>query len=695
MASTLSIKIPSVLSGLRRFAPGSDIGLALGVIALLSVLVLPLPTVLLDLGLALSITASVLVLMTALFLKRPLDFTSFPTLLLLTTLLRLSLDVATARLILSHGNEGPTAAGYVVAAFGGFLMGGDVVIGLIIFAILLVVNFMVITKGSGRIAEVAARFSLDAMPGKQMAIDADLSAGLIDEKAARSRRRELEEESGFYRAMDGAAKFVRGDAIAALIITTINIIGGLAIGIGRYGMPFADAASTFTTLTAGNGLVSQIPALLVSTAAGIVVTKGSTEGTADAALLRQLGGNPKPLAVAGGAAFVLALMPGLPMLPFMALAGLAGGGAWLRHKHPQSAPATDAPAAAADASGEAPLSEAMRIDPIRLELGFALLALAGGDSPRLTEQIKGLRRSMAQEMGFVLPPVRIQDNMQLEPNGYSIRIKEIESGRGQLRPGQLLAMNPKGGMPDLPGEATQEPAFGLPARWIAPAQKDEALLRSYTVVDPPSVLATHLTEVVRDAMPDLLSYAETQKLLDELPKEQSRLVADLIPSQITVGGVQRVLQALLAERVSIRDLPTILEGVQEACATGARAIPAIVAHVRSRLARQLSDSRTGPDGYIPLVTLSREWEMAFAESLAGPAEDRQLAMAPTKLQEFMQKFRSAMDLAAASGEAPVLLTGAAIRQHVRAVVERIRPATPVMAQTEIWPRARIRTVGTI
>jgi flagellar biosynthesis protein FlhA len=302
---------------------------------------------------------------------------------------------------------------------------------------------------------------------------------------------------------------------------------------------------------------------------------------------------------------------------------------------------------------------------------------------------------MAAEMGFVVPPVRIQDNMQLEPNAYSIRIKEIEAGAGQLRPGQLLAMNPKGGMPDLPGEATQEPAFGLPARWIAPAQKDEALLRSYTVVDPPSVLATHLTEVVRDAMPDLLSYAETQKLLDELPKEQSRLVADLIPAQITTGGVQRVLQALLAERVSIRDLPTILEGAQEACATGARAIPAIVAHVRSRLARQLSDARTGPDGYIPLVTLGADWETAFAESLAGPAEDRQLAMAPSKLQEFMQKFRAAMDTAATSGEAPVLLTSATIRHHVRAVVERIRPATPVMAQTEISPRARIRTVGTI
>src|ERR1700744_146688 len=331
--------LPPLTARIRQFAPGGDVGLALGVVALLSVLVLPLPPLLLDLGLSLSVTASVLVLMVALFLKRPLVFSSFPTLLLLTTLLRLSLNVAVTRLVLSHGYEGPLAAGHVVAAFGGFLMGGDVLIGLIIFSILLVVNFMVITKGSGRIAEVAARFSLDAMPGKQMAIDADLSSGLIDEKEARRRRRELEEESGFYGAMDGAAKFVRGDAIAALIITVINILGGLAIGLLRHGMSFADAAATFTTLTAGDGRVAHIPSLLVSTAAGIVVTKGGMEGTADAALIRQLGRSPKPLAMAAGAAAVLALLPGLPALPFIVLAGLAGGGAWLRHNNPIGAEA--------------------------------------------------------------------------------------------------------------------------------------------------------------------------------------------------------------------------------------------------------------------------------------------------------------------------------------------------------------------
>jgi flagellar biosynthesis protein FlhA len=686
--------LPLLASRVRRYAPGSDVGLAIGVVALLSVLILPLPTMLLDFGLAISLTAAVLVLMVALFLTRRLDFTSFPTLLLLTTLLRLSLNVAVTRMILSHGNEGPLAAGHVVAAFGGFLMGGDVVIGVIVFGILLVVNFMVITKGSGRIAEVAARFSLDAMPGKQMAIDAEMSAGLIDEKVARRRRKDLEAESGFYGAMDGAAKFVRGDAIAGLIITVINIVGGLAIGMVEHGMAFADAAATFTTLTIGDGLVSQIPALLVSTAAGIVVTKGGIEGSADAALVRQLGGNPKPLAMAAGAAAVLALLPGLPALPFLALAGLAGGGAWMRFKHPATAPDAEAAPVAAIRT-EPPIADSLRIDMMRLELGYGLLALAGGDSPRLTEQIKSLRRAIASEMGFVLPPVRIQDNMQLPADTYVIRVKEIEAGKGELRPTMLLAMDPKGSAPGLPGEATREPAFGLPALWIAPSVKEEALFRGCTVVDPPSVLTTHLTEIVRENMAELLSYAETQKLLDELPREQQKLVSDLVPGQITLGGVQRVLQALLAERVSIRDLVTILEGIHEACAGSARAMPTIVGHVRARLARQISDSHVGPGGYIPLVTLSPEWETAFAESVTGPPEDRQLAMAPSRLQAFMQALRGAFDAASAANKVPVLLTSGSIRAHVRAIVERIRPNTALLAQAEIFPRARIRTVGTI
>ncbi len=668
--------------------------LAIGVVALLSILILPLPPLVLDFGLALSVTSAVLILMVALFLERPLDFTSFPTLLLLTTLLRLSLEVATTRLILSHGHEGPLAAGHVVAAFGGFLMGGDVVIGVILFAILLVVNFMVITKGSGRIAEVAARFSLDAMPGKQMAIDAELSSGAITDKVARVRRRELEEESGFYGAMDGAAKFVRGDAIASLLITVINILGGLAVGLVRHGMAVGDAASTFSTLTIGDGLVSQIPALLVSTAAGIVVTKGGVDGRADTALVRQLGGNAKPLALASGAAVMLALMPGLPAIPFLALGALAGGGAWFRHRTPKP-PAEEDASTVVPAASVSPMIDALRIDMIRLELGYALLPLASGDQPRLPEQIRSLRRSIAAEMGLVLPSIRIQDNMQLEPETYVIRIKEVEAARGQIRPDKLLVMDPNGALPDIRGEKTQEPAFGLPALWVDLALRDEALFKGCTVVDASSVLTTHLTETARESMAELLTYAETQKLLDELPREQQRLVADLIPSIATTGAVQRVLQGLLAERVSIRDLPTILEGIQDAAGSGMRGIPAILGHVRTRLARQLSEMHTGPKGYIPLVTLSPEWEQAFAESLTGPPDDRQLAMAPSRLGEFVEKLRSTLDKTMRAGESPVLLVSQHLRGHVHAIVNRVRPATPVLAQTEISLRSRIRTLETI
>ena len=581
--------------------------------------------------------------MVALFLNRPLEFSAFPTLLLLTTLLRLSLNVAVTRLILSHGNEGPLAAGHVVAAFGGFLMGGDVVIGLIVFAILLVVNFMVITKGSGRIAEVAARFTLDAMPGKQMAIDADLSAGLIDEKEARRRRRELEEESGFFGAMDGAAKFVRGDAIAALIITVINIVGGLAIGVLRHGMAFAEAAATFTMLTVGDGLVSQIPALLVSTAAGIVVTKGGMEGTADVALIRQLGGSPKPLAMAGGR------RGGAGAAARPADAAVPGARRPRRRRRVAPLPGTrrsrrpTTPAAA----GRRPSSRSATrcgIDMIRLELGYGLLALAGGEAPRLTEQIKGLRRSLAAEMGFVLPPVRIQDNMQLarRPLRRSASRRSRPAAASCARPccwrwTRTAARRP------VPGEPTREPAFGLPALWIDPALKEEAMFRGCTVVDPASVLTTHLTEMVRENMAELLSYAETQKLLDELPREQQKLVADLIPSQITVGRRAARAAGLLAERVSIRDLPTILEGIQEACGGGGARHP----DDRRACARaagaadQRQPYRAGrlhPAGH----AVGRVGA-AFAEALAGPAEDRQLAMAPSKLQEFMQRLRDAFE----------------------------------------------------
>lgn len=675
-----------------QMRPTGDVALGLGVVLLVAVLVVPLPPWLLDMGLALSITSSVLVLMVALFMQRPLDFTAFPTVLLLATLLRLALNVATTRAILTSGHEGPQSAGAVISAFGSFLMGGDVLVGLIVFAILLVVNFVVVTKGSGRIAEVAARFSLDAMPGKQMAIDADLSAGMVTEAEARRRRKELEEESAFYGAMDGAAKFVRGDAIAGLVTTLINLLAGIAIGTLRHGLPFGEAVTTFSFLTVGDGLVGQIPALLVSVAAGIVVTKGGVEGRADKALAIQLGG-PKPLALAAGASAFMGLLPGMPLLPFLGLAGLAG---WMAREQWRAERRKEAEAAAPPpAPAEPPTSEALKIDLLRLELGYGLLSLAAGDAPRLSEQIRNLRRTTAQEMGFVLPSVRIQDNLQLPADTYVVRVKEIEAGRGVLKPPLHLAIDPSGNPPAIQGERVQEPSFGLPAAWIEEAQREEALALGCTVVDAAGVLATHLTEIVRDNMPELLSFAETQKLLDDLPQEHRRLVSDLIPAQASLGTVQRVLQALLAERVSIRDLPTILEGIQEAAATNARSLPGIVATVRVRLARQISDAARAPHGAIPIVALSAEWERDFAEALVGPAEEKQLAMAPSRLTAFMAALRDAFDAASAAGEPAVLVCSGGIRAHVRAVVERFRPQTAVLAHAEIHPRARIRTVGTV
>ncbi|MBF0859810.1 flagellar biosynthesis protein FlhA [Gluconobacter sp. LMG 31484] len=693
-----AFNIPPSVRALKAWMPGSDIGLALSVSALLSILVLPLPTFILDIGLSLSVTSSILVLMVALFLNRPLDFTSFPTLLLLTTLLRLSLEVATTRLILSHGYEGAYAAGHVVAAFGGFLMGGDVVIGAILFSILLVVNFMVITKGSGRIAEVAARFSLDSMPGRQMAIDAELSSGAINDVIARKKRKELEEESGFYGAMDGAAKFVRGDAIASLIITAINIIGGLTIGIVRHGMSVSDAATAFTTLTIGDGLVSQIPALLVSTASGIVVTKGGTEGGADVALVRQLGGNPKPLALASGSAVVLALMPGLPTFPFLFLAVLSAAAAWIRYRSPVTDKDNDGDSVLAPESNvpsEIPISESLKVDLLRLELGFNLLAIASGENARLTEKIKILRRTIASDMGFVLPPVRIQDNLQLPPDSYSVCIKEIEVGRGDVRLNKLLAMDPKGGESHIEGEKTKEPAFGLPALWIDQSLRENAIIQGYTVVDPASVIITHLTELVKDNMADLLSYSETQKLLDELPREQQKLVVDLVPSQISVGMIQRTLQSLLDERVSIRDLVSILEALQEGCSQGLKTVPALVSHVRMRLARQISASVTGPQGYIPILSLSPDWEVSIFDSLSNSGEERHINLPPSRMNEFVSRIRFCLESAMKQGEVPVILVSRNLRLPLRRIIERIQPSVPVIAQEEIFSRAKLRTVGSI
>jgi flagellar biosynthesis protein FlhA len=616
-------------------------------------------------------------------------------------MLRLACNVATTRMILTDGAHGEHSAGYVIAGFAKLVMGGDFVIGVVVFIILLTVNFIVITKGASRIAEVGARFALDGIPGKQMAIDADLSSGLIDEREAQRRRRELEEESSFFGAMDGASKFVRGDAIAGLIITGVNVFGGILIATFRHGMPLSEAADVFTKLSVGDGLVTQIPALVVSTAAGLLVSKAGVSGAADQALMRQLSGYPKALGMSAGVMLVIAVLPGIPMLPFLFLGAGAAVIAWRADKRARAAlvepeETKAATAAAAAEKAEEPIANSLKIDDLKIEIGYGLLPLVNGPKgdDRLTEQIKALRRNLATEMGFVMPSVRILDNVQLEASTYIIKVKEVDAGTGKVYPGSHMVMDANGAQVTLPGHHTVEPTFGLPATWVDEGLREEAALRGYTVVDSATVLSTHLAEVLKANIADLLSYGEVQKLLKELPKEQAELVKDIVPAQISVSGIQRVLQLLLNERVSIRDLGTILEGIAEALPITRNPAP-LVEHVRARIARQLCAQHLSAAGHLPLISLSPKWEQAFAESIITNGDDRSLAMQPSKLSDFVIAVRDRFEEAARQGEAPVLLTSPAARPFVRSIVERFRPQTPVMSQSEIHPRVRLKTVGSI
>ncbi|WP_245531366.1 flagellar biosynthesis protein FlhA [Asticcacaulis biprosthecium] len=671
--------------------------MAVGVISIIVILILPMPPLILDILLALSITSSILILMTGLFIKKPLDFSSFPTVLLVTTLFRLALNITSMRIILSHGQDGEEAAGAVIHAFGSMMTQGNYIIGGILFAILVLVNFVVITKGSGRIAEVAARFTLDSMPGKQMAIDADLSSGLIDTEEAKRRRKEVEQESGFFGAMDGASKFVRGDAVAGIVITLVNIIGGMLIGILQHGMDAGAAAQTYLLLTIGDGLVTQIPALIISIAAGFLVSKAGVDGSADKALVSQLAMNPVALGMVSAASGVMGLIPGMPIFFFAAIAIATGLLAWKVGRAPQ--PPTPQEIAADEQRNlppeEEPISAALAIDDVKIELGLGLLGLINDlDGRRLTDQIKALRRTLAQEYGFIMPSVRILDNMRLTNQGYCVRIKEMEAGAGEVRIGALMAMDPSGRQVELPGEHMKEPAFGLPATWIDNALREEATFLGYTIVDPATVITTHLTEILKDNMADLLSYSELTKLLRDIPGDDKKLVDDLIPTVVSTATVQRVLQALLKERVSIRDLPAILEALGE-IASHTKSISQMVEHVRSRLSRQLCWQNRGDDGALPIVTLSHDWENAFQVSLVGQGEDRQLTMAPSHLQEFIRSVRDVFERVSMNGEVAVLLTSPQIRPFVRSIIERFRANTVVMSQNEIHPKVRLKTVGQV
>ncbi|MCA1776180.1 MAG: flagellar biosynthesis protein FlhA [Loktanella sp.] len=658
-----------------------DIAFAVGVTLVLGMLFVPLPPVLLDFGLAVSLALSVLILMVALWIPRPLDFNSFPTLLLVVTMLRLSLNVASTRLILSEGHTGSGAAGDVIEGFSRFIVSGNFVIGIVVFAILVVINFIVITKGSTRIAEVSARFSLDAMPGKQMAVDADLGAGLIDEAEARRRRKELEDETGFFGAMDGASKFVRGDAVAGIIITLINVIGGILIGVVQHGMGVGAAANVYTVLTIGDGLVSQIPALIVSLAAGLIVTKGGTVGAANEAVLQQLGRFPKALYMAAGLLLGIGFLPGFPLGIFIVMAVmLAGLGYFVQQQgwaavEAENVATSQADAAAAESSRD-DIAETLRLDDLRLDLGT-----------------KSLRQLFARDFGFVLPAVRIKDEASLPANGYAISVQGVHTARGEVKPREMMVLNPSEAPLDLPGARTTDPTFGLEAVWVDAERAAEAETLGCTVVDPESVLTTHLTEVIKQHMPELLTYGATQGLIDGLAREYQKLVSDISTNSPTIL-VQHVLQALLTERVSIRNLPLIVEAIAEASRNSAN-VTTITEHVRKRLSNQICQAMTDPTGFVSVITMSSDWESEFNAAVRISGDERNFLMSPERVQDFILEARKEIQKFAQRDEWPALMVSPEVRSFVRSMLERVSPVTQVISHSEIHRKASLRTVATI
>lgn len=692
MADTLAASLPNS----RRL--GADAFFAAGIVAMLTILFLPIPPILIDLGLAFSIALSALILMVALWIQRPLDFSAFPTVLLIATILRLALNIATTRLILSRGGEGEHAAGHVVAGFSKFVMGGDFVIGLIIFAILVTVNFVVITKGATRIAEVGARFTLDAIPGKQMAIDADLSAGLIDDKEAQRRRRELEEESAFFGAMDGASKFVRGDAIAGLIITAINIFGGIVIGVTHHGLTLSRAADVYTKLSVGDGLVSQMPALIVSLSAGLLVSKGGTRGSAEQAVLRQLGGYPRAVSAAALMMFVLALMPGLPMAPFVLLGGLM---AFVGYSLPRRQAARERKEAAskaderAQAEAKESVKEQLKTAEIELALGGHLSVHLLGSRTELAHRVAKIRKKFAKQYGFVIPEIKLTDNLSIDPKGYQIRIHDTRIAHGELRLGEVLVLVDKDGKPDVPGDEVIEPAFGMKALWVTEAFTDEVKRQGCKPVDNLSVLLTHLSEVIRANLAQLLSYKDMRALLDRLDPEYKRLVEDLCPSQISFSGLLAILKILLAERVSIRNLHLILEAIAE-IAPHVRRSEQVAEHVRTRLAQQICGDLSD-NGVLNVLRLGNRWDLAFHQSLKRDAKGDvvEFDADPRLIEQFATEASAAIRKFTESGTSLVLAVTPEARPYVRMILERVFPTLPVLSHVEVARSAEIRALGAI
>lgn len=685
------------LKKFERLTKNVDLLMAFALIGILVVMLIPLPPFMLDISLTLSIGLSLLILLIAIYTDRALDFSIFPSLLLMTTLFRLSLNVASTRLILTEGHKGPDSVGQVIEAFGHFIVGDSYVVGLVVFVILVVINFIVITKGSGRVAEVAARFTLDAMPGKQMSIDADLNSGLISEDEARRRRKEIENEADFYGSMDGASKFVRGDAIAGIIITLVNIVGGLVIGVLQRDLSLADAAQAYTTLTIGDGLVSQIPALIISTAAGIVVTRNSSSRNLGQEMAGQLFFKPRAVQVTAGILGFLGLVPGIPTIPFFLMAAGLYGVAWMTERFAKEKLEQERAKAHEEAlkPQKENIESLLPLDLIELEVGYGLINIVESDeSGDLLERIVSIRKQFAMDLGIIVPSVHIRDNLQLQPGEYRVLIKGNKVGGGSLRPESLLAMDPGNVISEIPGVPTKEPAFGLEALWISKSQKEEAEMAGYTVVDLPTVMATHLTELVRTHAHELFGRQEADKLIENFKKNYPKVVQDLIPETLSLGQVVKVLQNLLKEQVSIRDLVTIFETLADE-GTRNKDTEILTEAVRKALSRSITHKYVSEDGTLSVLTLAPETEELVANSLLQTDQGVQLVMDPMQAQDILQKISQLVEGHPEIAGQPILLTSPTARRHIAKLTHRFLPQVIVLSHNEVSSDARIQSVAQV
>jgi len=686
----------SVLKSLLQRPQEYAVGL--GVIVILAVMVMPIPPFLLDLLLSFSITFALIILLVSIFMQGPLDFSVFPSLLLIVTLIRLSLNVASTRIILLHGDEGVSAAGDVIESFGSFVVGGNFVVGAVIFIILVMINFIVITKGSVRTSEVAARFTLDAIPGKQMSIDADLNAGLINDKEARKRRQNLEQEANFYGSMDGAIRFVRGDAIAGILITIVNILGGFCIGIFQQDMDIGEAAQVYTLLTIGDGLVSQLPALVVSTAAGLVVTRATADQNLPKQLISQLLNQPYAFLIASAILFIFGMIPGLPHFPFFLMSIIAGTIGFNKFKDTNKKALIENRKKEDDAKAPAPehVESILPLDIMELEVGYELIPLVDADSNgELLDRIKSVRRQFALEMGFIVPPLHIRDNLQLKSNEYGILIKGVEVSRGSIMADRLLAMNPGTIEKEIDGIQTKEPTFGLPAVWILASDKQKAQMAGYTVVDPSTVVTTHIKETIKRHASELLGRQETQALVDKFKESNPKVIEELIPDVLSLGKVQKVLQNLLKEHISIRDLRTILEQLADYGLT-TKDTDILTEYVRQSLARPITKQFQSADGSLSVMTLNREIEELIHSSIQKTELTSFLALEPTVAEKLLLKLQEAVEAMTPQMEtSPVLLASPGIRHHLRKLVERFLPDLAVLSHSEIIPSVQIKTLKVV